>query len=253
MEAVLHLDILPQPDDNTCGPTCLHSVYHYYGDSISLQQVIGEVKMLENGGTLAVLLGSHALSKGYRATIYTFDLQIFDPTWFQNPLPDMIDRLTRQKAVKDDPKLHAAADAYIEFLKAGGKIEFRDLTVSLIRGLLKRKIPIITGLSATYMYGTERELDLDGELIYDDLRGEPSGHFVVLCGYNVTDRQALVADPLMPNPISEDPVYRVKLNRLLLSVMLGALTFDANLLVIRPPKKKRSKTGKESRVRSRRH
>ena len=35
--------------------------------------------------TLAVLLGCHALRRGYEATIYTFNLQVFDPTWFEEP------------------------------------------------------------------------------------------------------------------------------------------------------------------------
>ena len=43
METRLSLDILPQPDELTCGPTCLHAVYRYYGDDISLDQVIAEV------------------------------------------------------------------------------------------------------------------------------------------------------------------------------------------------------------------
>jgi ABC-type bacteriocin/lantibiotic exporter with double-glycine peptidase domain len=41
MKQTLRLDILPQPDDTTCGPTCLHAVYRYWGDEIPLAQVIG--------------------------------------------------------------------------------------------------------------------------------------------------------------------------------------------------------------------
>ena len=67
MVTKLHLEISGQPDDTTCGPTCLHAVYRYYGDAIPLRQVIAEVKSLSGGGTLAVLLGNHALSRGYRA------------------------------------------------------------------------------------------------------------------------------------------------------------------------------------------
>ena len=52
MTIKLHLDISKQPDDITCGPACLHSVYDYYGDFISLQQVITEVKSLEGGEEL---------------------------------------------------------------------------------------------------------------------------------------------------------------------------------------------------------
>ena len=37
------LEILTQPDDSTCGPTCLHAVYRYFKDPVALDDVIAEV------------------------------------------------------------------------------------------------------------------------------------------------------------------------------------------------------------------
>jgi hypothetical protein len=239
MDKKLHLGIKSQPDDITCGPTCLHAVYTYFGDKISLDKVIGQVKQLKGGGTLAVLLGCHALRRGYRAKLYTFNLQVFDPTWFASGAPAIEERLTAQMEVRRNPKVRTASKAYLDFLRLGGRICFEDLTSSLIRGLLKRSIPILTGLSATFLYRTARETALGKKLVYDDIRGEPTGHFVVLCGYNMQDRTAVVADPLLPNPISNSPIYTVRLNRLICAIMLGILTYDANLLIITPPKKLR--------------
>ena len=54
MEGV-HLEIQPQPDDTTCGPTCLHAVYRFFQDTISLDQVIAECTQLEGGGTLVTI------------------------------------------------------------------------------------------------------------------------------------------------------------------------------------------------------
>ena len=34
------LEILAQPDDATCGPTCLHAVYRHFGDALPLDSVI---------------------------------------------------------------------------------------------------------------------------------------------------------------------------------------------------------------------
>jgi hypothetical protein len=82
MDTRLAFEILPQPDSESCGPTCLQAVYRYFGDEMPLEQVIAECIRLEEGGTLAVLLGCHALRRGYDATIYTYNLQVFDPTWF---------------------------------------------------------------------------------------------------------------------------------------------------------------------------
>ncbi len=70
------LEILPQPDQFTCGPTCLHAVYRYFGDSVSsCRQVVDEIPQLEDGGTLAVVMACHALARGYQATIYTYNVQ----------------------------------------------------------------------------------------------------------------------------------------------------------------------------------
>src|SRR5690606_27929210 len=78
----LEVNIHPQPCDTTCGPTCLHAIYRYLGDAISLAQVVAECPRLEEGGTLAALLGTHAVRRGYQATIYSYNLRVFDPTWF---------------------------------------------------------------------------------------------------------------------------------------------------------------------------
>ncbi len=226
--------ILPQPDDATCGPTCLHSVYTYYGDDIALEQVIDEVTMLEAGGTLAVLLACHALRRGYRATIYTYKMQIFDPTWFLPGGPDIARQLQAQMAFKNDPRLQAASRGYLQFLELGGQLRLEDLTSELMRRYLKRSIPVLTGLSATYLYRTAREFGPQCE--YDDVRGEPSGHFVVLCGYDKDTRSIRVADPLLPNPVSNSQIYEVGIERALCSILLGVLTYDANLLIIQPRK-----------------
>src|SRR3712207_6377837 len=55
----------PQPDDVTCGPTCLRKVYHFYGMDIPLEQIAREIDRNEDGGTLAVNLGISALHRGF--------------------------------------------------------------------------------------------------------------------------------------------------------------------------------------------
>ena len=260
VEAKLHLDILPQPDDSTCGPTCLHAVYRYWGDVLPLRRVIAETPKIPGGGTLAVLLACHALRRGYRAALYTFDLRILDPTWFTDPATDIPAKLAARAAVARRPKDRLAAKAYMDFLALGGELRFQDLTVSLLRRLLRNALPVLTGLSATYLYRTAREREEGGSMVFDDVAGEPAGHFVVVCGYDMERRQALVADPLLPNPMSQGQVYEVDLNRLSCAILLGSLTYDANLLVIRPasargadPAARPAKKRGGKRVRSRRH
>ncbi len=226
--------IEPQPDDTTCGPTCLQAIYRFHGDPVSLEQVVREVETLETAGTLAVLLALHALGRGYGATIYTYNLHVFDPSWFLPDGPDPSDKLRAQLQVKTDPRLPFVTGAYLRFLERGGRLRFRELTPDLIRTQLRKGRPILTGLSATYLYQSPRELG-EHRVRYDDVAGYPAGHFVVLCGYDPESREVLVADPLRENPTFEPHLYRVGIQRVLGAVLLGVLTHDANLLVLTPP------------------
>lgn len=234
-QLVLGFDIQAQPDEVTCGPTCLHALYGYYGDDIALKEVIQGVKQLKAGGTLAVMLGNHALNRGYKAHIYTYNLNVFDPTWFKESSKKMVTFLHQQMKFKyKRRKLQVASRAYIKFLESGGKIHYSELDDNLIKSYLKRGVPILTGLSATYLYGTAREIPQFD--IYDSIKGEPAGHFVVITGYDEEKNCVYVADPMEPNPLGKGQVYNVDFTRLLNSIMLGIVTYDANLLIVEPKK-----------------
>lgn len=235
METRLPLDILPQPTLTTCGPTCLHAVYGYYGDKLPLDEVIAGVSALEDGGTLAVELGRHALRRGYATTIRTLNLQVFDPSWFSvegTPHVDLPAKLRAQRKAKSARKLRGAIDAYLDYLELGGALRMENFSAHLLRTLLNSGTPLLAGLSATWLYGSAREHGPDCE--YDDIRGEPSGHFVVLAGYDRAARKIQVADPYLPNPLAGRQHYVVDTGRVLAAIHLGILTYDANLLTVEP-------------------
>jgi hypothetical protein len=208
-------------------------VYRYFKDPVSLDDVIAEVPRLAGGGTLAVNLANHALRRGYRALIVTYNLNVFDPSWFTgDDRPDLAERLRAQADAKGDPKLSVATGAYLEFLRLGGRITMEDLSPRLLRRWLEQQRPILTGLSATFLYRSAREIG-DEVLRDDDVHGLPTGHFVVLCGYDRAERKVRVADPYERR--SSEHLYWLPVERVTNSILLGVLTYDANLLVLDPP------------------
>lgn len=231
------LEILSQPDDLTCGPTCLHAIYRYFKDPVPLDDVIAEVPRFAGGGTLAVNLANHALRRAYRALIVTYNLTVFDPSWFTGDRPDLAERLRAQAVAKSDPKLSEATEAYLEFLRLGGELAMDDLSPGLLRRWLEQRRPILTGLSATYLYRSAREIG-DEKLSEDDVRGVPTGHFVVLCGWDAAERKVRVADPYQDERGSYEPIYWLPVERVINSILLGVLTYDANLLVLEPPEER---------------
>lgn len=232
---MIPVSILPQPDDTTCGPTSLHAVYRYYQDPIGLQEVIQQVPDLENGGTLGVFLADHALRRGYKTKIYTYNLFLFDPTWKELTNHKLVGKLREQLLYKQGDKLRQASEAYIEYLQLGGRVMFENLTRSLLKKYFKKGVPLLTGLSATYLYNNCREMsDENLKSVFHDVKGEPMGHFVVLCGFADGNKKVIVADPWKENPISGDHIYTVSTSRLMNAIMLGIITYDANILVIEP-------------------
>ncbi|MEO7081347.1 MAG: hypothetical protein ABIY71_07455 [Flavobacteriales bacterium] len=227
------LRIEAQPDDDTCGATALHAVYRHFGDTQPLDELIQEVHHMEEGGTLAVLLGIHALLRGYHARLYSYNLAVFDPSWAGLPPEALRRKLIAQTRIKEGKKLHAASLAYSRFLKEGGVIRFDDPDPQLLAKFFNANLPILAGLSATYLYQSKREYaDSKGRSLYHDLRGKPMGHFVVLRG--MENKRVLVADPYGENPMAQGRTYEVPVGRLINSIMLGIVTYDANLLVISP-------------------
>lgn len=234
----LRFSILPQPDDTTCGPTCLQAVYFFHGDRARLTDVVEGVRRLPEGGTLAPFLGSHALARGYAAKIVVYDLRVFDPSWFTPKADgehvDLQAKLIAQLSVRGGKRLGQETDAYLAFLSQGGKIEHVELSSGLLVSYLERGIPIIAGLSATYLYGVPRERPADDA--YDDIDGKPAGHFVVLRGYDSARRMVAISDPLGPTQEPMHPYgsheYEVHIERVIGAIMLGVLTRDANLLIV---------------------
>jgi len=220
-----------QPDEVTCGPTCLQSIYRYWGEDEPLEAVIARTRRLDHGGTLAVFLACDALRKGYAATIYTYNLTVFDPTWFRASV-DLVAKLQAQRREKRDAHLKHATDGYVEFLELGGRLRLTDLSRPLIRGLLRRRLPILTGLSATFLYRSAREFGPDDRP--DDIRGDPAGHFAVLAGYHRRKRSVLIVDPSDPHPYGTSRGYWINIDRVMGAILLGIVTHDANLLVISP-------------------
>ena len=237
---MINIKICKQPDDETCGPTSLHAIYHYYGKTISLRQVISEVKRAESGGTYCSYLGEHALSNGFNATIYVNNTTIFDPSWFTNTKASnemLLKKLKAQRELKKSSKLTIVSRGFESFLEAGGSIRFKTLDTHFFKAYFASNIPILTGLNATYLYRTRRECyTQDGHSFFDDIQGEPTGHFVVLCGYTEKKRQVLVADPFKEAPLcsDQDQHYKVSISRLINAILLGVVTYDANILILEP-------------------
>ncbi len=224
------LDIQPQPTETTCGPTCLHGLFEYHNRDVPLNQLIEETPSLEEGGTLGVYLGLCALRHGLKSTIYTYNLKIFDPTWSSLSSEELKGKLVAQSLSKKSEKIRQSTLAYIEFLEEGGEIGFQELTPQFLWSTLNRHGPVICGLSATYLHQMPREFG--PALDFDDINGDPQGHFVVLAGIDQKLSYVQVCDPMEHSPMIYQRYYKSDVFRFINSILLGVITYDANIIAI---------------------
>lgn len=170
MKHIIELDIQAQPDDQTCGPSCLYSLYRHFGDTeLSLKQVIDQIEKLDHGGTL---------HRGARASPRTpprlrrHHLQLPRPA----PRPYLVRRRRRRSRRRrrrrspqaaapgqgrGDARFKLATKTLIDFLELGGDLRMEDLTPALLSRYIAAGSPILTGLSSTYLYGQAREFGAD--------------------------------------------------------------------------------------------
>lgn len=197
-----------------------------------LDQIIHEIESVPGGGTFGVLLGNHALPRGFAVRLITWNLRVFDPTWFPAAPADLAANLRASLPRRKTPKLRQAIQAYIRFCELGGEISMEVLSGALLRKHLYQNHPILTGLSSTFLYRDSRSIPATN--VDDDLGGEAEGHFVLLTGYDRQARTVQIADPYAENPIANQSRYAVPMDRLINAILLGVLTYDANLLIITP-------------------
>lgn len=229
-----NLKMPPQPDDVSCGPTCLSAVYNFFGMPIPIEQVRKGVTMVPGGGTSAAYLGLDAMARGFATQIHVYDLNLFDPTWSGLDAKDITAKIQERMANMNlNEYAKVMYDGYIKFLDKGGKIVMEDITPDTLKRVFDGGAPILACVSDTWLYRSMRDYTTkENKAVDDDIKGDPEAHFIVLHGMEGND--ILVADPYAKNPLGPDSYYRISYNKFLHALLLGVLTLDANLLIITP-------------------
>lgn len=230
----MSIKIHSQPDDISCGATCLHAIYQHYGINLDLNKLIKKIGNIKGGGTLAALLGINALKQGCKSTIYTWNFTVFDCSWKNLSTRDLQRKLSKHaKHTKNRKSLHTI-EASLKFLKLGGEIKFELLDTDFLRSILTPAQPIITGLCSTYLYDCPREtFSNKGIAKYDDIKGELTGHFIIADNIDSKDRVS-ISDPFGANPLSKDNYYHVSAQKFINAINLAIISHDANMLLISP-------------------
>ena len=224
---------LVQPDDVSCGPTCLAAVLQFHGIETNLTRVRAATPKNADGGTLAPYLARAAMAHGLKVRCHPFAVQVFDPTWWDLPADEVTARLRRRTHGLRPGRLRRVHDAWLAYLEAGGMLSLGELLGGELVAAIDAGHPLICGLSITWLYQEPRERPEDN--VDDDIHGSPVGHFVVINGYTDGGATFLITDPWPQPPFDRDGgVYTVSRRRLTQAILLGDATHDAVVVEVLP-------------------
>ncbi len=179
--------------------------------------------MISGLGTWDANLGKTALAFGFKAKITPVNLYVFDPARHKLNPETLLKKLSARIHKAKDKLLRSDIQAFIDFLRAGGRIEFKPLSKELL--ILKlRKHPFLVGLCSTYLYR--------GRLTANQQMGYRLGHFVVVNGYEPVSDKFFITDPWRAIPFSKSGRYKIKSAELIAAMYLGEATYDCTILEI---------------------
>ena len=197
----------------TCGPTSIQQILEYYGIETSLKDIMNGMFLFDRGGTSSDgAMGDYLLKQGFKVKIYTFDTKMFDPSWFKLSRKELLKKLQKSYNISRGYKKYNY-NGFINFLKHGGKIEFKAITLNEIKNYLKKIYPIMVGVDDSLLYGVKRSR----KTFYDDdIRGKVWGHEVVVAGFK--KNKLFVVDPFPRNTFSKKGKYFVDAEKLLANI-----------------------------------
>jgi len=186
----LKVPYIPQRK-GTCGSSSLQQVLAYYGVKLGLDEILKDIKKYKYG-TFMPYLGLYAKRLGFMPKIVTYDVKVFDPTWFGLLVGQIIKKLETRSREMDVPHVYRSeCKAFVRYLKAGGAIEFDFIKKGRIIKELERKRPVIVDVCSTILHRKERKNRVKDK--YSDTSGEPMYHAVVVSGHE--KGKFIIVDP----------------------------------------------------------
>ena len=243
---MIELDIkINEQKENECLSACLKSVFDYYQVDNSEEEIIDKIsrdsfKLYD----WEFKAGELAIKKGLKAEIYGNVTQLFDPSWYNISSSDLIKKMEKvlefakyrnanfekdsdlknficpNKEVAE--RLVRDTEAVLEFLIAGGVINFNPISKELIEKIIESNVPVIASHNPTLLHRMNRSYNFQ----FNDIKGYSWGHVIIISGF--TNEKFILNDP-DGMFYKKNLIYEVDKNLMLESI----LRYNGQLLIIR--------------------
>ena len=128
-----------QQQSKTCGLACLRMIFSNFSDYISEKELVKQVKV-HSFGIFSTDLAIIALKKGYKTTLYTFNLPLFSK---YNIEFGTLVNLKLIRKISPKPSSKKAYDSIKNYLKYGGVLYYDYPRLELLEKYLDQEWPCL--------------------------------------------------------------------------------------------------------------
>lgn len=172
-------------------------------------------------GTWTSYLGIYAIKQGFDVLLYYCNVRYIDPSWFNLPRRKLMKKLKTALKKEKNKRKKDGLISLLDYIKEKGKIIFQIPSKNLIINYLKTKCPVIVCVTNTILHNKKR---FDFKKQKTSEYGEPSGHFIVISGYE--NGNFIISDP----SAKYGGICRVSEDKLLFSWLF----WGGDALIIKP-------------------
>jgi hypothetical protein len=180
-------------------------------------------------------LAAYLIGLGFEVTMHTSDIQVFDRSWIDLDVQELIQNIRRRTPQVQHPRYEAdliteVCEGFIVFLEKGGKMDFSVVDEAYLHSLLEQG-PIYTVINYQFMFDAPKGQYSKGQdrFITETIKGQPNTHAIVISGYK--EGKFSVIDP--DKPVEESERW-VDASRLVGAYYLADMDIDSILLTLTP-------------------
>lgn len=230
-----------QPDNFSCVQGSAAILLSYYGFTKTPEQLMAEVPVRswpgsdEPAGTPTQSMGAYFCSLGLQTTIISFDIEVTDLSWAGKSTEYITQRLEKAsgnlkaKTIgRQGTELYI--QAYLDFIKAGGKVQVNAYPSTALIDKLLADGPIITTVAYSTLYGLGKmKNDSPGPSAAptsNDTNGTAANHNIVI-SRRVGSKYEVYDSWLAPG------IHHVEPEQLITAIATAQIECDNMLLVAR--------------------
>lgn len=207
---------------HACGPISVYTIHQFFGTTITTAEILKDLGVSTKTSTFPSQLAQHLRSFPYDVQLLTSCSYLVSPHWIGKSSLFIAEELQQWLVHHKRSPWRKGAQFLRDYLASGGMIKIINLTTHILDEYLEGGYLILACLEESWLWGRRK---IVGKAFFDDVKGSPRGHFVVL--FDGNDHEYAISDPFPTGLPGRSGNYFVSKDTVMISILLWGATVVA--------------------------